>query len=183
MPSLTTVTLSKEIAFTAKKTLHTNSSSFSPPSFLDITPALQRYLRNSCCSTYSPLYSTSLNPHPTSVFLIKQSYPFSQPKYNNKHGEAFITITFLLQALRQLHTKRKTSRIIHTQFLQSQVARGLGKLIPPSRASIPVPYPHSSTNDPIIIKKSNALVTVKLVILRVADVETNAEKERFSALA
>ena len=44
MPSLTTVTLSKEHAFEKKKTIHTNSPSPSPPSFLDITPALQQYL-------------------------------------------------------------------------------------------------------------------------------------------
>ena len=44
MPSLTTVTLDKEYAFKHKKTIHIKSPSSSPPSFLDITPALQRYL-------------------------------------------------------------------------------------------------------------------------------------------
>lgn len=44
MPSLTTVTLSKRLAFLKKKTVHTKSPSPSSPSFLDITPALQRYL-------------------------------------------------------------------------------------------------------------------------------------------
>ena len=46
MPSLTTVTLTKLCAFKYKKTLHTKSSSLSPPSFLDITPALEQYLRS-----------------------------------------------------------------------------------------------------------------------------------------
>ena len=45
MPSLTTVTLNKENAFDYKKTVHTKSLSSSSPSFLDITPALQQYLK------------------------------------------------------------------------------------------------------------------------------------------
>ena len=45
MPSLTTVTLSKYSLFLRKKTIHTKSSSFFFPSFLDITPALQQYLQ------------------------------------------------------------------------------------------------------------------------------------------
>ena len=44
MPSLTTVTFDKEDVFKCKETVHTNSSSSSLPSFLDITPALQEYL-------------------------------------------------------------------------------------------------------------------------------------------
>ena len=59
MPSLTTVTLDKKWAFKEKKTLHTKSPSPSPPSFLDITPALRYYL-------YSPLsctHSSSSIPH------------------------------------------------------------------------------------------------------------------------
>lgn len=44
MPSLTTVTLDKEDTFKYKESIHTKSSSLSPPSFLDITPALQEYL-------------------------------------------------------------------------------------------------------------------------------------------
>ena len=44
MPNLTTVTLNKKYAFKEKKTIHTKSSSSSSPhSFLDITPALQQY--------------------------------------------------------------------------------------------------------------------------------------------
>ena len=53
MPSLTTVTLNKELAFKYKKTIHTKSSSPSPPSFLDITPALQEYLQFIVSFTFS----------------------------------------------------------------------------------------------------------------------------------
>ena len=45
MPSLTTVTLDKKYVFNNKKNVQTKSSSPSPPSFLDITPALQYYLQ------------------------------------------------------------------------------------------------------------------------------------------
>ena len=45
MPSLSTVRLKRDEAFKFKKTIHTKSSSPSPPSFLDITPALQQYLQ------------------------------------------------------------------------------------------------------------------------------------------
>ena len=44
MPSLTTVALDIEKAFLCKKTVYTKSSSFSTPSFLDITPALESVL-------------------------------------------------------------------------------------------------------------------------------------------
>ena len=45
MPSLTTVTLDKKYTFKYKKNVHTKSPSPSPPSFLDITPALSMYLK------------------------------------------------------------------------------------------------------------------------------------------
>ena len=51
MPSLTTVILIKGIAFREKKTIHTKSSSSPTPSFLDITPALQKYLKYSLSFT------------------------------------------------------------------------------------------------------------------------------------
>ena len=44
MPSLTTVTLNKTRAFYYTETIHTNSPSPSSLSFLDITPALSKYL-------------------------------------------------------------------------------------------------------------------------------------------
>ena len=53
MPSLTTVTLLKGIAFKEKRTINTKSSSSSSPSFLDITPALQRYLSFPLSFTYN----------------------------------------------------------------------------------------------------------------------------------
>ena len=43
MPSLTTVTLDRDLTF-LKKTIHTKSTSSFSPSCLDITPALERYL-------------------------------------------------------------------------------------------------------------------------------------------
>ena len=45
MPSLTTVTLNKELAFKEKEIVHTKSFISSSPSLLDITPALQEYLQ------------------------------------------------------------------------------------------------------------------------------------------
>ena len=45
MPSLTTVTLNKELAFKEKETVHTKSFISSSSSFPDITPALQQYLQ------------------------------------------------------------------------------------------------------------------------------------------
>ena len=44
MPSLTTVVLDRGYAFRERRTAHTKSNSFSFPSFLDITSALQYYL-------------------------------------------------------------------------------------------------------------------------------------------
>ena len=44
MPSLDDVALNQRVAFKEKKTVHTNSSSSSSASFIDITPALSDYL-------------------------------------------------------------------------------------------------------------------------------------------
>ena len=55
MPSLTTVSLVKEYAFSEKKTVHTKSPSPSSPSFLDITPALQQYLSSPLSFTHTPI--------------------------------------------------------------------------------------------------------------------------------
>ena len=62
MPSLTTVTLSKEYVFQWKRNIHTKSVSPSPPSFLDITPALQEYLSSPLSFThhYTYIHSNSL---------------------------------------------------------------------------------------------------------------------------
>ncbi|KAK8827830.1 hypothetical protein WA577_007377 [Blastocystis sp. JDR] len=45
MPSLTTVSLYKGVAFSKKTSVHTKSTSSFSPSLLDITPALQEYLQ------------------------------------------------------------------------------------------------------------------------------------------
>ena len=68
MPSLTTVTLNKENAFKEKKTVHTKSSSSSSPSFLDITPALQQYVKY-------PLSFTHDSPSILSIRVIHTSQP------------------------------------------------------------------------------------------------------------
>ena len=61
MPILTTVTLNKRYAFKETKTVHINSSSSSPPSFLDITPALQEYLSFPLSFTHQPFYHTHIH--------------------------------------------------------------------------------------------------------------------------
>ena len=63
MPSLTTVTLNKDNAFTRKNTVHTKSPSPSSPSSLDITPALQQYLSFPLSSTNcSSCHFSALSP-------------------------------------------------------------------------------------------------------------------------
>ena len=69
MPSLTTVSLDKDRAFKEKKTVHTKSSPSSPPSSLDITPALQQYLS-------SPLSSTHMFKQ-TAKSSVSYSFPSS----------------------------------------------------------------------------------------------------------
>ena len=64
MPSLTIVTLYKELAFKEKKNVHTNSSSSSLPSFLDITPALQEYLS----------FPLSFKHHYTHIHIYNKHY-------------------------------------------------------------------------------------------------------------
>ena len=64
MSNLTTVTLDKKHAFKEKKTVHTNSSSSSLPSFLDITPALQEYLS----------FPLSFKHHYTHIHIYNKHY-------------------------------------------------------------------------------------------------------------
>ena len=71
IPSLTTVTLDR-YAFYFKKTLHTKSPSPSSPSFLDITPALSRYLFPLSFTPYSS------NPH-SQTNLILSPKPHTPP--------------------------------------------------------------------------------------------------------
>ena len=75
MPSLTTVTLYKKIAFRKKKTVHTKSPSSSSPSFLDITPALSHYLSFPLSFTLNNTIIT-----PLSIEESKQ-----HTKISNKH--------------------------------------------------------------------------------------------------
>ena len=70
MPSLNVVSLKKASAFQCKKTVHTKSPSPSPPSFLDITPALQQYLQFIVSFTHI----SSSNPHPCSYQLQSQQH-------------------------------------------------------------------------------------------------------------
>ena len=75
MPSLTTVTLRKSIVFRKKKTLHTRSSSSSSPSFLDITPALKKYIPSSSrCSILSPPSSHTHVTQQTHHFFNREGY-------------------------------------------------------------------------------------------------------------
>ena len=67
--SLTTVDLDKGRAFREKKTVHTKSASPSPPSFLDITPALQQYLQ------FIVSFTHLSNPNTKSPFSLHTTIP------------------------------------------------------------------------------------------------------------
>ena len=83
MPSLTTVTLNKKYAFSEKKTIHTKSPSSSPPSFLDITPALQQYLSFPLSSTHhSPTLTSTSILHSTTTKHTLQIHIYNK-HYNN----------------------------------------------------------------------------------------------------
>ena len=71
MPSLTAVTFFEGFAFQYKKTLHTKSPSSPSPSFLDITPALQKYL-SSPLSLTKHSQSTSSTPLDCHHFATSQ---------------------------------------------------------------------------------------------------------------
>ena len=96
MPSLSTVTLSKNYAFYYKKNIHTKSSPSSSPSFLDITPALQHYLqfivsftRHSHPNTKSPFsFHTTITP------FLPQYHSFYSYRYITRHAvkHSFIQI-------------------------------------------------------------------------------------------
>ena len=70
MPSLTTVTLHKRWAFYKRKTVNTESSSSFPPSFLDITPALQEYLQFIVSFTLSFIPTPNRRFHFALQFLL-----------------------------------------------------------------------------------------------------------------
>ena len=75
MPSLNAVSLRKASAFSKKKTVQTKSSSPSPPSSLDITPALQQYLS-------FPLSFTHASHH---QFHIHVQINQSSQQHNHNH--------------------------------------------------------------------------------------------------
>ena len=83
MPSLTTVSLVKNCAFTFwLRDVLVESASSSPPSFLDITPALQQYLSFPLSFTHQsqsqqnvlPRRQERFNPH-------KRRHPYGGQKY------------------------------------------------------------------------------------------------------
>ena len=106
MPSLTTVTLDKEYAFQNKETLHTKSSSSSPPSFLDITRALQQYLKFIVSFTFS-------SQHQIAVFIshnncsIPSSLPLFlfSPVYRTSCYQAFFNVSSLISEWFQRSTR------------------------------------------------------------------------------
>ena len=82
MPSLTIVTLNEYYAFKYKKTVHTKSPSSSSPSFLDITPAIQQYLKYPLSFTHSPL----LHYHKYNPYADRQLISFQQTTLTIVHS-------------------------------------------------------------------------------------------------
>ena len=80
MPSLTTVTLNKKNAFKCKKTVHIKSSSSSPPSSLDITPALQQYLQ------FIVSFTRHSHPNTKSPFSLHTTIPPFLPLFHSFCG-------------------------------------------------------------------------------------------------
>ena len=75
IPSLTTITLDDDYVFAIKETVHTNSSSSSSPSFIDITPALQHYLQ-------FIIYFT----HNSSIILKRTHTPSNKSVFETRIG-------------------------------------------------------------------------------------------------
>ena len=80
IPSLTNVYLDRGYAFRDKCIIHTKSLSSSPPSFLDITPTLKRYLPFPLSFTHSsPLNTqtpTNHTPQPPPSFILHRKSLF-----------------------------------------------------------------------------------------------------------
>ena len=85
MPSLTTVTLNKGRVFNYKKTVHNKSPSPSPPSFLDITPALQQYLQ------FIVSFTRLSHPKTKSPFSLRTTIPPFLPHYHSFYFHMCIT--------------------------------------------------------------------------------------------
>ena len=136
MPSLTTVALNKYVAFHYKKTVHTKSPSPSPPSFLDITPALQQYLQFIVSFTHI----SSSNPHPCSYQLQSQQH---------HHNHIHISPTLHIHLPRSSITHHKQPSILATP--QSHHTTHASKpQSTPSPKNIPIFTLHQAQNRPHI---------------------------------
>ena len=105
MPSLTTVSLDKKYAFQFKKTVHTKSPSSSPPSSLDITPALQQYLSFPLSSTNcSSCHFSALSP---STPIRRFHYTPSETLFTHFTIIVFLALILSIHPLRfipQIHS-------------------------------------------------------------------------------
>ena len=88
IPSLTTVTLEYYYVFANKKTVHTNSSSSSSPSFLDITPALQQYLQFIVSFTHHshPIAKSPFSFHTAIPPFLPHFHSFYSYRYIARHA-------------------------------------------------------------------------------------------------
>ena len=90
MPSLTTVSLVKNCAFTFwLREVLVESASCSPPSFLDITPALQQYLSFPLSFThnsFSHQYNSHTNPNHNKNVLPRRQERFNPHKRRHPYG-------------------------------------------------------------------------------------------------
>ena len=88
MPSLTTVTLNKGYAFKCKKAVHTKSSSSSPSSFIDITPALQYYLQFIVSFTHHshPNTKSPFSLHTTITPFLHHCHSFYSYQHIARHA-------------------------------------------------------------------------------------------------
>ena len=137
MPSLTTVALNKYVAFHYKKTVHTKSPSPSSPSFLDITPALQKYL-------FFPLSFTHASHH--QIHIHVQINQISQQHHHN-HIQTPPTPDIHLPRSSPTHHKQPsilaTPQPRHTTHLSKPQST-------PSPKNIPIFTLHQAQNRPHI---------------------------------
>ena len=97
MPSLTTVTLDKKVAFARKKTISTKSSSSFPPSFLDITPALQEYLQ------FIVSFTRLSHPNTKSPFSLHITVSPFLPHYHSFCGIQSHAIKYFFNPILSFH--------------------------------------------------------------------------------
>ena len=138
IPSLTTVTLEYYYVFANKKTVHTNSSSSSSPSFLDITPALQHYLSFPLSFTHnsSSIPKRTHNPSNKPVFetRIRTSNTIKHPiqkkrAINNKQTQQYTNYQHpsfpLLQRneLRRVSSTNTRAVVLHRLVSQRELTQ------------------------------------------------------------